>query len=59
MNPTLLLAIQSGLIFLQMIIAGLAAMQDVPGWLTLVLGGLVGAGQFFIQHVGNQSTPIK
>jgi len=57
MNPTLILAIQSALIFLQMVNAGLASMQEVPGWLTLVLGGLVGAGQFFIQHVGNQAVP--
>ena len=58
MSTTVLLALQSGLIFLQLVNAGLPALgAHVPGWLTLVLAGAVGSGQFFVQHVGNQTVP--
>jgi hypothetical protein len=56
-NPTWLLGIQTFLIFAQLINAQLAVLKDVPPWLTLILSALVGAGQYFVQHLGNQQVP--
>lgn len=56
-NPTLALLIQTILVFAQMVNGGLAVVEGVPAWLTIVLSAVVGAGQFFVQHLGNQSVP--
>ena len=56
MSPTLLLLLQSMLVTLQVINAGLATIvQDQA--ITLVVGAVVGGLQYFVQHVGNQSVP--
>jgi fatty acid desaturase len=57
-KPIYLLLIQTVLIFAQIINAGLAIMQDVPGWVTMVCVALVGCLTFFCQHVGNGQIPI-
>lgn len=58
MSTTTLLALQSALVSLQIINAGLGGLAHiVPGWLSLVLAAVVGGGQFFVQHVGNQTVP--
>lgn len=56
-KPIYLLLIQTVLIFAQLINAGLAIMQDVPGWVTMVCVAFVGCLTFFVQHVGNGQVP--
>jgi uncharacterized membrane protein YjjP (DUF1212 family) len=58
-KPIYLLLIQTILVFAQMINAGLAVMQDVPGWVTMVTAAFVGCLTFFCQHVGNGQVPEK
>lgn len=57
MSSTGTLVLQSLLISLQMVNAGLAGLGHAPAWLALVLAAVVGGGQFFVQHVGNQAVP--
>ena len=58
MTATTLLAMQSLLVSLQIINAGIGSMgMHVPGWVTLVVAALVGGGQFFVQHAGNNYVP--
>lgn len=57
MNPTVLLGLQSFLITLQMLSAGLSAVEHAPAWIPLVVAAFIGGCQFFLQHVGNQFTP--
>jgi hypothetical protein len=57
MSSNTLLGIQTILIFLQMINGSLATLEHVSPVLTVILSAVVGAGQFFIQHVGNQAQP--
>ena len=56
MNPTLILFLQAMLIFLQMANAGLAGTIHNTT-VSVLLGAFVGAFQFFVQHVGNQTVP--
>lgn len=57
MNTTLLLAVQSMLVSLQIINAGLSGLAHVPAWLSLVIAAIVGGGQFFVQNAGNKTVP--
>jgi len=54
----LLLLLQSFLIVLQTVNAGLGAFGDIPPWVALVLAAFIGGGQFFVQHVGNGQVPL-
>lgn len=60
MSQNVILALQSFLIFLQIVNAGIAS---VPGWsspqVQLILAAAVGAFQFFVTHMANQTTPEK
>jgi hypothetical protein len=58
MNPTTLLVIQAVLSGLQVVNVSLATMQDVPGWVSLVVAAVVAALQSVVQHVGNQAAPV-
>jgi hypothetical protein len=59
MSPTKILGIQSALVSLQIINAGIATIPHVPPVVPLIVAALVGGGQFFIQHVGNNTEPTK
>jgi hypothetical protein len=56
MSPNFLLFLQSMLISLQIVNAGLASVTHNAA-LTLAVGALVGGMQFFIQNVGNKTVP--
>lgn len=56
MSTNTILLIQTVLVFGQIANAGLASVTHDP-LVTLLIGAAVGAGQFFVQHVGNQTTP--
>lgn len=56
MSPTLLLFLQSMLVTLQVINAGLATIVKEEA-ITLVVGAVVGGLQYFVQHIGNQFVP--
>lgn len=57
MNTTALLALQSMLVSLQIINAGLGSLAHAPAWLSLVIAALLGGGQFFVQNAGNKTVP--
>ena len=57
MSTNTLLQIQTGLIFLQLVNAEIATIPGMPRLVPVLLVGLIGAGQFFVQHVGNQTLP--
>ena len=56
MSTTTILFLQSMLIFLQMANAGLANLVHSPV-ASMLIGAGVGAFQYFVQHVGNQTVP--
>jgi uncharacterized membrane protein YuzA (DUF378 family) len=56
MSTNAVLILQTLLIFLQMVNAGLSGMVHNP-MISLILGAAVGALQFLAQHVGNQTVP--
>jgi len=58
MNTTLLLFLQSMLVTIQVLNAGMAAVFHNEA-ATLVVGAVAGGLQFFLQHVGNQTEPTK
>jgi hypothetical protein len=57
MSTTKILAIQSALVSLQIINAGIATIPHMPPIVPLIVASLVGGGQFFVQHVGNSTEP--
>jgi hypothetical protein len=57
MKPTVILALQSALVSMQIINAGLATIPNMPPTLPLMVAAVVGGLQFFVQHVGNQAQP--
>ena len=57
MSITALLALQSGLVSLQIINAGIGSLTHIPSWLPLVIAAVVGGGQFFVQNAGNKTVP--
>jgi len=54
MSQNTILALQSFLIFLQIVNAGIASVVKEP-LVSLVLSAGVGSFQYFVNHVGNQS----
>lgn len=56
MSPTVILLLQSLLIFAQMANAGAAQAIHNPT-VSVMLGAFVGAFQYFVQHVGNATPP--
>jgi hypothetical protein len=56
MNTNVLLLLQTLLIFGQIVNAGLAQITNNKTWV-LVIGAGVGALQFLIQQIGNQTKP--
>ena len=56
MSPILLMALQSGLVTLQIINAGLATVHASPV-LALIIGAVVGGVQTFVQNMGNKTVP--
>ena len=57
MTPTTILFLQSMLITLQIINAGLATITGLPVAVPLVAAAVVGGFQFFVQNVGNLTQP--
>jgi hypothetical protein len=57
MSPTTILALQSLLQFLQIVNAGLATIPHIPVAIPLMSAAALGGLSYFVQHVGNQSTP--
>lgn len=58
MSTTTILLLQSLLITLQMLNAGLSGVVHNPV-VSLMLGAIVGGFQFFVQNVGNKTLPDK
>jgi len=52
-----ILLLQSFLIFLQMVNAALGTSLHAPPTISVLLAAFVGAFQFYVNHLGNQSTP--
>ena len=57
MSPTLILFLQSLLISLQFINAGLATITGLPVAVPLMVSAVVGGFQYFVQHAGNLAQP--
>ena len=57
MSPTMILFLQSMLITLQIVNAGLATITGLPVAVPLVAAAVVGGFQFFVQNVGNLTQP--
>lgn len=57
MSPTTILFLQSMLITLQIVNAGLATITGLPVAVPLVAAAVVGGFQFFVQNVGNLAQP--
>lgn len=57
MSSTMILFLQSLLITLQMVNAGLATIPNIPVVVPLVASAVIGGFQYFIQHLGNLSVP--
>ena len=57
MSTTALLGIQSLLVSLQIINAGVGSIAHAPSWLPLVIAAIIGGGQFFVQNTGNKTIP--
>lgn len=57
MSTHTILLLQSILIFLQMVNAALGVTLHVPPVVSVMLSAFVGAFQFYVNHVGNQTQP--
>jgi hypothetical protein len=57
MSSTMILFLQSLLITLQMINAGLATIPNMPIAVPLFSAAIVGGFQFFVQNLGNNTPP--
>ncbi len=57
MSPTVILFLQSMLITLQIVNAGLATIPGLPVAVPLVAAAVFGGFQFFVQNLGNLSMP--
>ena len=57
MSANTILLLQSLLIFLQMVNAALGTSLHAPVVVSVLLAAFVGAFQFYVNHLGNQTPP--
>jgi hypothetical protein len=57
MSANTVLLLQSMLITLQMVNAGIATIPSVPTAVAVIASAVVGGFQFYVNHLGNQIVP--